>query len=80
MEDMKSVLRMATSKRMRLMIPLSVWTGISIAFYSGVLVCILTDTMPNETPNIQYENSMMAMVVFGIGELIGCFFIGYIVD
>lgn len=47
--DMKSVLNMALSKRMRLMIPLSVWTGISIAFYSGILVCILTDTMPNET-------------------------------
>lgn len=50
--DMMSVIRMATSKRMRLMIPLSVWTGISIAYYSGVLVCILTATMPDDQPNV----------------------------
>ena len=41
---------------------------------------MLTDTMPDELPNIQYEKSMYAMVIFGVGEMIGCFFIGFIVD
>lgn len=77
---MTSVLKMTFSKRMRLMLPLCFWTGISIAYYSGLLVCMLTDTLPNEASNVQYEKSMYAMVVFGIGELMGCFFIGYIVD
>ena len=28
----------------------------------------------------QFEKSNYAMIMFGIGELLGCFFIGYIVD
>lgn len=53
-EDMKSVIRMTLSKRFRLMIPLCFWTGISIAYYSGILVIALVDTLPDESPNVQY--------------------------
>eukprot|EP00347_Sterkiella_histriomuscorum_P000222 403376714 len=80
LRDIKSVLNLTISKRMRLMLPLCFWTGISIAYYSGLLVCMLTDTMPDQPANIQYEKSMYAMVIFGVGEMIGCFFIGYVVD
>ena len=41
---------------------------------------MLTDAMPTESTNTQYEKSMLAMVVFGLGEMLGCFFIGVVVD
>lgn len=28
----------------------------------------------------QFEKSNYAMIMFGLGEILGCFFIGYIVD
>ena len=28
----------------------------------------------------QFKLSMLAMVLFGVGEILGCFFIGFIVD
>ncbi len=28
----------------------------------------------------KFKNSMLAMVLFGVGEILGCFFIGLIVD
>jgi len=28
----------------------------------------------------QFKQSMLAMVLFGVGEILGCFFIGFIVD
>lgn len=80
LDDITSVIALALSKRMRMLIPMCIWTGLSIAFYSGILVSMLTATMPDLTVNEQYQNSMMAMVVFGFGELLGCFFIGYVVD
>jgi predicted MFS family arabinose efflux permease len=62
------------------LIPLCCWTGITIAFYSGVLVSMLASTMPGIDTHTQYESSMMAMVVFGFGEMFGCFFAGYVID
>jgi MFS family permease len=29
---------------------------------------------------MKFKNSMLAMILFGIGEILGCFFIGLIVD
>jgi hypothetical protein len=37
--------RFACSKRMRRFIPQLAWTGVSIAFYSGSLTPMLTDTI-----------------------------------
>ena len=71
---------MAFSKRMRTLLPLCAWTGVSIAFYSGIMVSMLTATMPLEHHNVQYEKSMMAMIALGIGELFGCLFIGHFID
>lgn len=51
-EGVISILKLTVSKRMRLMLPLCFWTGISISYYSGLIVCMLTDTMPDEPSNI----------------------------
>ena len=78
--DISEVVRLALSRRMLKLIPICAWTGVSIAFYSGVLVSMLTSTMRGTDTNQQYEQSMMAMVVFGFGEMLGCFFTGYVID
>ena len=56
------------------------WTGISIAFYSSALTPMITDTMANSDSNLKLEKSMLAMVIFGIGEVCGCVIIGQIID
>ena len=40
---------------------------------------MMSATIDGDTKR-QYKLSMLAMVVFGVGEILGCFFIGFIVD
>ena len=65
---------------MRYLLPLCIWTGISIAFFSGIMVSMITATLPGSSHNVQYEKSMMAMIGLGIGEVCGGIFIGYVID
>jgi predicted MFS family arabinose efflux permease len=53
---------------------------VSIAFYSGALIPMITDTIEGEEKDIKLEKSMIAMIVFGIGEVCGCLFIGQMID
>lgn len=41
---------------------------------------MMTLTLPNDESNIQFEKTMLAMVTFGIGEIVGCIFIGRVID
>ena len=34
----------------------------------------------DDTPEAKFEKSSYAMILFGLGEVFGCFFIGFIVD
>ena len=56
------------------------WSGISIAYYSGNLVEMMTGAIGGTDAPYQFKWSMLAMVGFGFGEIFGGFFIGYIVD
>jgi predicted MFS family arabinose efflux permease len=56
------------------------WTGLSLAYYSGTLVKTMAMSMDDISDNIKYEKSLYAMSIFGVGEVTGCFFIGYIID
>jgi predicted MFS family arabinose efflux permease len=62
------------------MVPQFCWTGISIAFYSGLLVVMMTEAIGGDDDQIKFKYSMCAMALLGVGEVIGCFVIGYIVD
>jgi predicted MFS family arabinose efflux permease len=75
-EDMKSICRMTVSPRMRRLVPQLFWTGISIAYYSSCLVPMITDTIAED----KLKRSIVAMVVFGFGEVIGGLIIGQVID
>ncbi len=66
-------------KRFFAFIPQLCWTGISISFYSGILTQLISDTIDGDV-NVKYQNSILAMIPLGIGEIFGCFYIGFIVD
>ena len=57
-----------------------VWTGVTIAFYSGLMVPIIADTVKLDDEDMQMSLSMNAMIFFGIGEAIGGILIGYHID
>jgi hypothetical protein len=62
---------------MRKFAPQLFWTGVSIAFYSGALIPMITNTITgSDDKDIKLEKSMLAMIVFGVGEVCGCLFIG----
>lgn len=62
------------------MMPQLAWTGISIAYYSGNLVEMMTGAIGGDDDGYQFKWSMLAMVGFGFGEIFGGFLIGFIVD
>jgi MFS family permease len=58
------------------------WSGISIAYYSGNLVEMMSLSLKayKDDDNYEFYWSMLAMVGFGLGEIFGAFFIGFIID
>lgn len=59
---------------MRLFLPETGWTGVSISYYSSMLVpimtaCLIADGDFNDQSEFKW--SMLAMVAFGVGEMIG---------
>ena len=70
---------MFLTRRFLILAPQLAWTGVSIAYFSGNLMDLMQKTI-HGTSEEQFEKSNYAMIMFGIGELLGCFFIGYIVD
>lgn len=71
--------RLTCDKRFLYLIPNLSWTGISIAYYSGNLVEMMSQTLGGDS-NYQFFWSMLAMVGFGVGEVFGGFIIGWFVD
>ena len=45
--------------------------------YTGILLPIITDTLPEDE---KFELSMLAMVSLGVGEIVGAIGMGIIVD
>jgi MFS family permease len=56
------------------------WTGISIAYYSGLLVLMMVQAIGGNDSQYQFKMSMLALALFGVGEIVGCFYIGFVVD
>lgn len=78
-EVVASLWKLVTQKRFRLFIPQLAWTGVSIAFFSGNLVELMSLTIEGDEQD-KFKKSMAAMILFGVGEILGCFFIGLVVD
>ena len=66
------------SPRMRWVLPEIVWAGISLAIYTGLLVTIISKTV--EGTGEELMRSMYAMICLGIGEIVGSFVVGQVID
>ncbi len=63
---------------MRWVLPEIVWAGISLAIYTGLLVTIISKTV--EGTGEELMRSMYAMICLGIGEIVGSFVVGQVID
>ena len=81
-EVAKSMWSLFWKPRFLLLAPQCAWTGVSIAFFSGNLVEMMVSTFPEDQKgsNGALGSASYAMIMFGVGEILGCFFIGWIVD
>lgn len=84
MKDIKSVLTMLVSKRMRPILLQICWTGVSISVYTGLIVPIVFNSLPTSTIaadfNANFKSAMMVMCGLGVGEIVGGIGMGIIVD
>eukprot|EP00347_Sterkiella_histriomuscorum_P022843 403336943 len=67
-ENIKAIWNCFIQKRMLLFLPENGWTGISISYYM------------DHNDQSQFKKAMLAMVAFGVGEMIGGQIIGQVVD
>lgn len=69
--DIKKTMKMLVSNRMRLFLPQTVWTGASIAFWSGMLTPIMTKQLKNDDPDVAEDvalyKCLYAFVALGCG-------------
>lgn len=67
-------------RRMRMLLPQIFWTGISIAYWSGLAAIIIVRTIPNDDSSDQLIASLLALSVLGLGEMVGSLAMSMIVD
>ena len=48
-KDFRSILTMLTSPKMVKLLPYIVWTGISLSIYTGLLIPMIVETIPNDS-------------------------------
>jgi len=67
-------------KRLWHFVPECFWSGISMAFFIGLLVPMIVQTLPNDDPNTQFMKSILTMVALGTGEMTASLSVGQIID
>ncbi len=77
---LKSVFNGLLERRYWIFLPQNLWAGISLSIYSGLLVLMITYTMPNEEVSLQTEYSLLAIAMLGAGEIIGSQIVGKFID
>lgn len=75
-KDLRAIWNMMSSKRMLWILPEIAWTGVSLSVYTGLLVPMISSTIPNEDDNSKLMKSMISMTTLGIGEILGALIIG----
>lgn len=72
------------SPRMRMMLPQIIWTGASIAYWSGLLTPIMTLAQtkddPDKSENEVLQNCLFAFIFFGIGQALSGLAMGKLID
>lgn len=73
--------KLFNTKRMRCLLPLISWTGISNALYQATLTSIMVDQMAKDMDiKEKLKQSTLAMIGLGVGELLGSFINGALID
>ena len=62
------------------LLPEIFWTGISIAYWSGLVATIVARTVPDKDENEKIAAGLYALSVLGVGEMVGSIFMGLVVD
>ena len=65
---------------MLMLLPQIFWTGISIAYWSGLVAIIIVRTIPDKDSSEQLIQSLFALSVLGAGEMVGSLIMAQIVD
>ena len=68
------------SKRMRWLLPQIFWTGVSLAYWSGLAAIIIARTIPDKNTHDQIQASLYGLSVLGVGEMVGALVMSQIVD
>lgn len=84
-ESIKDTFKLLINKRMLGLVPLMIWSGLSMAVYAGIFIPLMIRTMSTTlSPLSQNQQSAKALYTFsllGVGEIIGgALFIGPIRD
>lgn len=65
-------------------VPPIIWNGMCAAIYSGNFVPMMNKQMlisnPEYEPNTKLGYSLFAMIPLGLGEVIGGFMVGFVID
>eukprot|EP00347_Sterkiella_histriomuscorum_P004639 403359690 len=82
---MQQIQESIVNQQMRKMIPMSIFTGVSISIYSGSFVQLISQSLndidhESWSQNEKLALSLFAMVPLGIGELVGSVFMGPFID
>mmetsp|Transcript_6227 Transcript_6227/g.4696 ORF Transcript_6227/g.4696 Transcript_6227/m.4696 type:complete len:85 (-) Transcript_6227:142-396(-) len=81
MEDVKATIGYFLDTRMRKVIPVLGWSGVSLAIYIGMFINLMEESMDESwSDNERIEKALTVMISLAIGELIGTLIYGFLLD
>lgn len=81
-EDVIEVMKLLVTKKMLMAVPITIWTGISQAIFTGSFVTMMDAGMGDTdwSSNTKLSMSLLAMIPLGLGEIIGGMITGKLLD
>ena len=79
-DNLKSTIKLLFSREMLSLDLNLIWGGMSIAYWSTVLTPLMTLQQPGKTEDEQLQGALFGMTAFGVGEVLGGFLHGLLID
>ena len=80
-EIIMSTFHLLGNRRMRQIMPIIVWSGLSFAYWFGFTDTIVGQRLSDKkSETVQYKTTLLALSILGVGEIVGAIGMGRIID
>jgi sugar phosphate permease len=78
--ELKQTWDLFISVRMLKVVPLMIWSAVSLAIFSAIFIPFFTDSMTGKASKTETKDALISMSMLGVGSIVGSALWGYLQD